>query len=391
MTNMIKMISVCFGIIISLSGCYSSEVVTREIDVEITPSQATDEQEDYIQKKEELQEEVIEEASEKISRSVYSFNEANRVFYGEWEIVAAPDFAEERVGKRYSINEEQIIYDGEVIVKKPMYRIHTYFVWQTIRDYFDELPEINKKYKWWDEETHHQNYYIRVSNTDMEYDLVDEVAKSSRFMDPGCVLVIDRDTIISGSGAYVLKRIGEMPIYQRTVDEIESIKIDKENNDSKEAMLSGSNGYYNGSCQIYYGDWQVSNIIYQPENLNIKEQQYIQGLIGNTVSMSSKHVIFNKEYTMKDVYYSMDILPIENAGEQRYIKEIPMLKDLGLTGKYFTFVQIQEFYLNEFYDKPLRNFFIKDHNTLIAVEKGCCLELVRTTPLTEEELNFVIN
>lgn len=116
MANKMKILCTVLVIILCLCGCHSSEVVNKDRKTELESPQNVGEREDYIEQKEEIQvPEVVKEASEKISRSIYSFNDTNRVFYGEWEIVAAPDFAEEWVGKRYSINEEQIIYDGEVI------------------------------------------------------------------------------------------------------------------------------------------------------------------------------------------------------------------------------------------------------------------------------------
>lgn len=134
----------------------------------------------------------------------------------------------------------------------------------------------------------------------------------------------------------------------------------------------------NPAYALFYGEWErtgkvyVNPGVYQGNSGYINEEEKIQ--------FTREKIVIDGEKKWRDVRYDIEICA---AVDDHRIYDTVTLADIGLTkaeGSYYAYVEAEWIEENAESDNRMQlGFWIKDENTLVFCQKGCCIEYRRTS------------
>lgn len=134
--------------------------------------------------------------------------------------------------------------------------------------------------------------------------------------------------------------------------------------------------------KMFYGEWEVAEVLgrHQKEPL---EMEIAEELIGNSIAFYREEILIDGIQVVKDPGYHFTIIPV--IPDKKYIRYMPSLKEIGITGNYFIYVYIYNVF-DQTGDLFGAEFYIKDDQTLVMFYQEVYYELKRISYIEDAEI-----
>jgi hypothetical protein len=140
--------------------------------------------------------------------------------------------------------------------------------------------------------------------------------------------------------------------------------------------------------KLFYGTWEVTNVIGTSKlSLDINNEEdtleKAKQTIGRIITYEKNSIKNDNIEVYKNPHYKYAIIPVKNP-EFEYIMYFSNVRELGLNGNYFVFVEVD---IQDYGDTTFgSNFYIKDDDTLIAFYYDVEYELKRVSYIENADI-----